>query len=231
MRIPLPNEESNKKSIEGSGAKGSSQAVFLPLIEKHEETDEMLVKRAVEGQTAAFDQLVVRYQDRVFNILLRMSGSPVDAEDLAQETFFKAYKALGSFRQGSRFYTWLFRIAANTSFSKRRQEVGRRKHEGGSLDATGGNGDHGESSLAAMIPGSSDSDPARQLDKKLLRESVLNGLRELDEDYKAVLILREIEGMDYDSIADTLSLSRAAVKSRLHRARLEMARILRHLKE
>ena len=190
----------------------------------------MLVKQTVEGQAASFDRLVVRYQDRVFNILLQMAGSPIDAEDLAQETFLKAYSSLGSFRQNSRFYTWLFRIAVNTALSKRRQDVVRRKHESRSLDAGGGAGEPGENSLAGLIPARLDEDPSKQLDLALLRESVQNGLREIEEDYRVVLVLREIEGLDYDTIAEMLSISRAAVRSRIHRARQELARILKHLR-
>jgi RNA polymerase sigma-70 factor (ECF subfamily) len=193
------------------------------------ETDEELVRQASAGRSEAFDELVTRYQDRVFNVLTRMSGSAQDAEDLAQETFLKAYRALNSFRQGSKFYTWLFRIAVNTGFSRRRQEGRRKSHEGARLD--GGSGeDSDEWSLEAVAPERTDSDPARNLEKEQLRARVREGLREIDPDYRTILVLRDIEGMDYDGIAETLDISTAAVKSRLHRARQEMARILKDLK-
>ena len=194
------------------------------------ESDEALVNKALAGKTEAFDQLLLRYQDRVFNILARICPSTQEAEDLAQETFLKAYRALNSFRQGSKFYTWLFRIAVNTGLSARRQNARRRAHEGVSLDAPAGDsGEHGRNGYA-QAPASPDSDPARRFEKDALRLRVLEGLRQLEPDYRAILILRDLEGMDYDCIGETLSISRAAVKSRLHRARMELARMLKDLR-
>jgi len=193
------------------------------------ESDEELVRQAAAGRSEAFDELVARYQDRVFNVLTRMSGSTQDAEDLAQETFLKAYRALNSFRQGSKFYTWLFRIAVNTGFSRRRQEGRRKSHEGARLD--GGSGENSDEwSMETVVAERTDSDPARHLEKEQLRARVREGLRQIDSDYRKILVLRDIEGMDYDGIAETLDITTAAVKSRLHRARLEMARILKDLK-
>jgi RNA polymerase sigma-70 factor (ECF subfamily) len=207
-----------------AGTSAAARAQFTAQAE----TDEELVRQAAAGRSEAFDELVARYQDRVFNVLARMSGSAQDAEDLAQETFLKAYRALGSFRQGSKFYTWLFRIAVNTGFSKRRQEGRRRSHEGVRLDGGFENSDEGP--LEAVVAERTDSDPAHHLEREQLRARVRDGLRQIDADYRNILVLRDIEGMDYDGIAETLDISTAAVKSRLHRARLEMARILKDLK-
>jgi RNA polymerase sigma-70 factor (ECF subfamily) len=194
--------------------------------------DEELVRQAASGQPDAFDELVARYQDRVFNVLTRMTGSTQDAEDLAQETFLKAYRALNSFRQGSKFYTWLFRIAVNTGFSRRRQEGRRKAHEGARLEGTKDGGEDSEQwSLENAAVDRTDSDPVAQLEKEQLRARVREGLKEIDADYRTILILRDIDGIDYDGIAETLEISTAAVKSRLHRARLEMARILKDLKQ
>ena len=193
-------------------------------------SDEDVVRRVVDGQVDAFDELVARYQDRVFNTLVRMCGSQQEAEDLAQETFLKAFRALASFRQGAKFYTWLFRIAVNTGFSRRRQEVRRRSHEGARLDPGGGGNGDSELSAEAVIPERQESDPAQQLEREQLRARVRQGLAEIDEEYRRILVLRDIEGMDYDSIAETLDITTAAVKSRLHRARAELARILKDLK-
>jgi RNA polymerase sigma-70 factor (ECF subfamily) len=192
--------------------------------------DEDLVKQVISGRVEMFDELVARYQDRVFNTLVRMCGSTQEAEDLAQETFLKAFRALSSFRQGAKFYTWLFRIAVNTGFSRRRQEVRRRAHEGARLDGGRGSED-GELNAEAVIPERQESDPALQMERKQLRERVREGLAEIDEEYRRILVLRDIEGMDYDSIAETLEITTAAVKSRLHRARLELARILKDLRK
>lgn len=193
--------------------------------------DETLAEKAGKGDVEAFETLVLRYQDRVYSLLCRLSGSDEEAEDLAQETFMKAYRALGSFRQGSKFYTWLFRIAVNTSYSRGRQIQRRRKHEGVSLDAAtrgDGNGDEA-GSLGASAASTGDAPDAR-LEREALQMRVREGVAQLDPDYRAVLLLRDMDGLDYDAIAETLEITRAAVKSRLHRARLELARILKDLK-
>lgn len=191
--------------------------------------DESLVEKAAAGDGDAFELLVARYQDRVFNILLRICGKAEEAEDLAQETFLKAYRALGSFRQGSTFYTWLFRIATNTALSRRRQDVRRKSHEGLRLDSPGGPDEDGDKSLREIVADRRETDPGSNLEKEHVRQRVREGLEEIDPDYKAILILRDMEGLDYDAIAETLTITRAAVKSRLHRARQEMARILKDL--
>ncbi|MCW8132589.1 MAG: sigma-70 family RNA polymerase sigma factor [Planctomycetota bacterium] len=190
--------------------------------------DEALVAKAAQGDAEAFETLVLRYQDRVYSLLCRLSGSEEDAEDLAQETFMKAYRALGSFRQGSQFYTWLFRIAVNTSYSRGRQVQRRRKHEGVSLDAQHGDGEDGRAlGETAAAPAEA---PEARMEKEHVRQRVRDGIAQLDSDYRAVLLLRDMDGLDYDAIAETLEITRAAVKSRLHRARLELARILKDLK-
>ena len=191
-------------------------------------TDEMLVRQAANGDRLAFEQLVLRYQDRVFNMLVRMCGSPEVAEDLAQETFLRSWRALSHFRQGARFYTWLYRIAMNTGFSDRRRELRRRAHERVSLDAPRADDERGEPPLPPDRQ--RDADPARQADVEQTRQRVLDGLNQLSEEYRQILVLRDIDGLDYDAIAEVLALSRSAVKSRLHRARQELAHILRDLK-
>ena len=195
--------------------------------------DEVLAVSAGQGDTAAFETLVQKYQDRVYNLLYRLSGSEMDAEDMAQETFMKAYRALGSFRQGSKFYTWLFRIAVNTGYSRGRQVARRRQHEGISLDAPsdGLGEDHRAGATLGNTVAAGDADgPGRQLEQEDLRTRVREGLEQLDPDHRAVLLLRDMDGMDYEAIAESLSISRAAVKSRLHRARLELAKVLKDLR-
>jgi len=195
-------------------------------------SDEDLVELASQGKVDAFETLVARYQDRVFNLLARMNGTEDGVDDLVQETFIRCWRALGSFRRGSRFYTWLYRIALNAGFTQRRDLSRRRKHEGGSLDANvGGKAAGGEDeNFGKLIPDARVSDPSQSLETEQLQQRVREGLDELDEDYRRILVLRDIDGMDYDAIADTLLISRAAVKSRLHRARKELAHVLRDLK-
>lgn len=193
-------------------------------------SDEVLAAAAGKGDVEAFETLVLRYQDRVYNLLCRLCGSDQEAEDLAQETFMKAYRGLSHFRQGSKFYTWLFRIAVNTSYSRGRQVKRRRKHEVMSLDAPvqgGGDGEDGRQGDAAVAQ---DEAPDARLERETLQVRVREGIAQLEPDYRAVLLLRDMDGLDYEAIAETLELTRAAVKSRLHRARLELARLLKDLK-
>lgn len=225
----LAQHESNPPGCKGASSSAPGQALTGLPGKNGEASDEDLVVQAAGGKSEAFETLVGRYQDRVFNTLSRMCGSSEEAEDLAQETFLKAYRALGSFRQGSTFYTWLFRIAVNTAFSRRRQDGRRRSHEGLSLDAPGRGGEE-EKNLKDVVADPLASDPAEQMEKEHLRRRVREGLEQIEPDYRSILLLRDIEGMDYDAIAETLSITRAAVKSRLHRARLEMARILKDLR-
>jgi RNA polymerase sigma-70 factor, ECF subfamily len=220
----LAPRESNNTGRGGESRQ--AQAVAEPPSTGRD-SDEALAEQAAAGDSSAFDTLIVRYQDRVFNLLTRFCGTAEEAEDLAQESFLKAYRALSGFRQGSRFYTWLFRIAVNTALSRRRQDVRRKTKEAVRLDAPSGDG---ESNLKDVIADPAGSDPVDQMDREMIRQRVRDGLEEIDEDYRNILLLRDMEGMDYDAIADTLSISRAAVKSRLHRARIEMARILKDLK-
>ena len=234
----LASPESNTSAEDGplvaepSGAPraGAANALTGTLrtlaVTDREESDEQLIRQAAQGNADAFGALALRYQDRVFNLLAHFCGAEDEAEDLAQETFLRAYRALGAFRQGSKFYTWLFRIAMNAAFSRRRQDVRRKRHEGGRLDAPCDPAAEG-AALRETLPDSAAADPAADFEKEQLRERVRESLQQLDPDYRSIVLLRDVEGLDYDAIAETLALSRAAVKSRLHRARLELARLLK----
>jgi RNA polymerase sigma-70 factor (ECF subfamily) len=190
--------------------------------------DEQLVERCLGGDQTAFEALVLRHQDRLYNLLVRLCGSRGEAEDLAQEAFLKAYRGLSSFRQGSQFYTWLFRIAVNTAYSRGRRLAGRMEREAGRLDA--GGQDDREQNLVESMAGDPEDDPAVSLERRQLQERVRAGLERLDADHRAVILLRDMEGLDYERVAEVLGTTRAAVKSRLHRARQELARVLKDLR-
>lgn len=206
-----------------------AEAVVLENSAGQEESDEALVRRTLQGNTDAFGALVLRYQDRIFNTLTRFCGPADEAEDLAQETFLKAYRALADFREGSRFYTWLFRIAVNTALSGRRQNTRRQRLEAGRLDASSDPAGDGPA-LGNMLADPAAADPAAALEKNQMQQRVQESLQQLDPDYRCILLLREVAGLDYNAIAETLFVSRASVKSRLHRARLELARKLKELR-
>ncbi len=174
------------------------------------------VRRCQDGDAAAFGELVKRYQDRIYNVMYRMAGRD-DAEELAQEAFLKAFENIGRFRGKSRFYTWLYRIAANLALSKRRR--GRKVRF---LSMTG-NDDESDQSFQDTIT----ADLARRRtpapDAAALEseraEQITTALGELDEEFRLPVILRDMDDLDYAEIADVLDVPVGTVKSRIHRGR------------
>jgi RNA polymerase sigma-70 factor (ECF subfamily) len=174
--------------------------------------DAELVSQVVGGDGAAFGPIVERYQDRLYNTVYRMVGSAEDARDLVQEVFVKAYENLASFKGTSSLYTWLFRIAVNTSLSHRRKRKWVRM-AGPAADP----GD-GEPSSGWVDP--ADRDPAREMLAAETGAAVQQALAQLDDEHRTVVVLRDIQHCDYREIADILGVPTGTVKSRLHRARL-----------
>jgi len=171
------------------------------------------------GQTEAYGELVRRYQDRVFNACWRICGHLEDARDLTQEAFLKAFEGLGAFRQQSGFYTWIYRVAVNLAISHRRNVHRRRTL---SLDAGSAvAGTHAEE-LNKRVKSESDDDPTRGPDDAELHRAVAHALLSLDDDHRAVIVLRDIEGFDYQEIAAILQVPPGTVKSRLFRARIAL---------
>jgi len=179
--------------------------------------------------------LIVAYQDRLYNGLLRLVGDPEEARELAQEAFTRGLMKLNSFRGDASPYTWLFRIAVNLAISHLRKV---QRHRVFSLDAPprNGNGRHDDdqaSSLAERVSrdglsgGRSDDLPPEDLERRELHGQVLSALGRLDAEYRAVLVMRDIEGFDYQQMADVLGLPLGTLKSRLFRARLALRDELR----
>jgi len=187
-------------------------------------TDLEIARRASAGDEEAFEALVLRHQDRVYRLALRLTGSPEEAEDVTQEAFLKAYRALGEFDGRSAFYTWLFRIAVNSALSRLRT-LGRRR----AREATAALGDPAPRMDAAGEPPSRSAGPEEAVLASDVAARVRRAVDELAPEDRAVVVLREIEGLSYDEIALAMGATRAAVKSRLHRSRQELARKLRDL--
>jgi RNA polymerase sigma-70 factor (ECF subfamily) len=162
----------------------------------------------------AFGLLVAKYQDRIYNLVLRLCGNASDAEELAQETFLKALENIAQFRGNSRFYTWLFRIAANLAISARRRGARIKFHPLAASD----DGD-GQIGLEARLADSREPSPQHAAASAETAAAVLRALEELDEEARLVVVLRDVEDMDYSQIAEVLDLPVGTVKSRLHRAR------------
>ena len=178
------------------------------------------VEQARCGDMGAFSRLVVKYQDRILNTCWRLTGNLDDAQDLTQEAFLHALQSLDKFRQRASFYTWLFRIAVNLSISHRRKSARAVKL---SLHGPDGEdrGDHQAARRVGRASGEVDDPPTRLASREIQR-LVVEGLDRLDDDYRTVVVLRDIEGFDYRQIAEILDVPVGTVKSRLHRARMEL---------
>jgi len=181
--------------------------------------DAQLVERVVAGDGEAFRQLVERYQRPVYGLLLRMVRAPALAEDLAQETLIKAYRAIASFDRSRRFSSWLFKIAHNTAIDHLRKNrpptVPLENTEGERLDP-----------LSLLAAPDSQSPEARARGRDL-GEALQLALMDLRSDYREAILLRFQQGLAYEEIADILELPLGTVKTHLHRARKQMAAALR----
>ena len=173
--------------------------------------DEALVKRVQQGDVAAYNILVIKYQHKVAQIISKFVGNSADVSDVAQEAFIKAYKAINSFRGESSFYTWLYRIVVNAaktyleSNSRHKNQVDVDSEEFASIDAQG-------------VLTSRDT-PDRILESQELQQVILNAMNELPEELRQAIMLREVEGMTYEDMADLLQIPIGTVRSRIFRAR------------
>jgi RNA polymerase sigma-70 factor (ECF subfamily) len=164
--------------------------------------------------------LVRRYQDRLYPTVLRLTGSAEDAHDLLQETFLRAFQKLSLFQGGSSFYTWVYRIAVNLALSDRR----RRKTARPVVEASSR-----ESFDPADDPGQ--TDPALPLERAERDERIQNALNTLAADHRAVVVLKDLDGLRYEEIAEILGIPVGTVRSRLHRARSELRLLLHGIME
>ena len=173
-----------------------------------------LVRRVQSGEADAFEELVKAHEKPVYNLALRLVGNPQDAEDMAQEAFLKVYRSLPEFRGESKFSVWLYRIVSNVCLDHLRRQ-GRRPAS--SLTTEDEDGEEQQWD----VPDESQS-PERLLEQKLTREAVQRGLETLPADQRQILLLREIRGMSYEEIGQTLDLEPGTVKSRIFRARKKL---------
>lgn len=200
-----------------SGTPASAEAVTRP--------DVAMLKRARAGDTSAYGQLVLLYQDRLYNAVLRLVGDRDEALEVTQEAFTRGLSNLNGFRGDASPYTWIFRIAMNLAISQLRKVQRVRVF---SLDTPAGSGRQGDragddqaSSLVDRVARSTET-PASELERRERDQQVLSALGRLDAEYRAVLVLRDIEGFDYQQMADILGLPLGTLKSRLFRARMAL---------
>lgn len=175
------------------------------------------VKAVQDGNSSAFEKLVLDNQSKVYNLALRMVGNEDDAFDMSQEAFIKAYNSIQSFRGDSKFSVWLYRLTTNVCLDFLRSET-RKSHV--SLTYAEEEGDK-----ELEIPDERFS-PQTEIERRELREAVRRGLDSLMPDFRAILLLREIDGLSYEEISSTLDLEVGTVKSRIFRARKKLCEIL-----
>jgi RNA polymerase sigma-70 factor (ECF subfamily) len=187
------------------------------------EGDQLLVERARAGERAAFDQLVAKYQRRLMRLLARLLNDPAEAEDVVQETFIKAYRALRHFRGDAAFYTWLYRIGINTAKNAllvRKRNASVSPAEPSAIRPEGGPDDERLRDI---------STPESMLASKQIAQTVNAAMDALPIDLRTAIALREIEGLSYEEISQIMGCPIGTVRSRIFRAREAIARKLRPL--
>jgi RNA polymerase sigma-70 factor (ECF subfamily) len=180
--------------------------------------DRRLIAECLQGQSTAFGELVRRYQDRLYSTVYRLVDNAEDAQDVVQETFLNAYQALDTFKGDAQFFTWLYRIAVNAAISlKRKQRVVLRLNPGREDNAG-----------PEPVDTSDLSRPDHALETAEQGRRVQEALSRLSPEHRAVLVLKDMEGQKYEAMAEILGVPIGTIRSRLHRARLELRELLRH---
>lgn len=183
-----------------------------------QQSDRQLIEQVLNGDSSAYGGIVDRHQRRLLGLLVHACSDCELAEDIAQEAFARAYQKLDMFSGESQFYTWLARIAMNLLFSDRRRKRLENQVSRAALDvALDSDGFANRSAEAA---------PDQQMELDETQQCVHQAIAMLDAERRAVVLLRDFDGLDYDAIAETLEIPVGTVRSRLHRARLELRSIL-----
>lgn len=169
--------------------------------------DAHLVDRLRRGDPRAFEALVIAYQHRVFGVALRMLRNRAEAEEIAQEVFLRVHRAIDDFRGEARLSTWLYTIASRLCLNRLASGERRAPREG-------------EETLERLASG--DADPADELERSELETALHRAIAELPEERRIVVVLRDVEGLSYEEIAQALELELGTVRSRLHRARMDL---------
>jgi RNA polymerase sigma-70 factor (ECF subfamily) len=186
-----------------------------PAAEARPPADEVLVKRAQGGDLGAYDELVRRYQERIYSTLYHMTANHEDANDLAQEAFIKAFRALKSFKGDASFFTWLYRIAVNKTINFLKQ---RKQRANLSLNDLDFNAEH-DPDLVALI---SDKTPRREINLAELQERLNAAMRKLSEEHRLVVTLHDVQGLPHEQISKIMDCNVGTVRSRLFYARQQL---------
>jgi len=184
---------------------------FTPAVTE----ESVLVSRAQRGDLAAYDDLVRRYQERIYATIYHMTSNHEDANDLAQDTFIKAFQALKSFKGGSSFYTWVYRIAVNKTINFLKQRKNRTHMSLNDLDF---NAEH-DPDLLALV---SDKTPRREAQLAELQQKLNEALQKLSEPHRLVVTLHDVQGLAHEEIAQIMDCNVGTVRSRLFYARQQL---------
>src|SRR5271165_3444539 len=198
----------------GNAPGGSKEPLHAPVKTAHPDEQE-LVARAREGDMGAYDDLVRKYQERIYATVYHMTSNHEDANDIAQEAFIKAYQALKSFKGGSSFYTWVYRIAVNKTINFLKQRKNRVQISLNDLDF---NAEH-DPDLVALV---SDKTPRRDLNLAELQEKLNAAMQKLSEDHRLVVTLHDIQGLSHEEIAMMMDCNIGTVRSRLFYAHQQL---------
>lgn len=186
-----------------------------------EEQEKLLVSRSQKGDISAFEELIYNYEKKAYNIAFRIMGNEEDAKDMTQEAFIKIYKSIGNFRGESTFSTWLYRIVTNVCLDELRK---RKKNSTIPLEMNIET-EKGNAVLELSAEKETPEDIYEQVEKKHMIQSAISSLA---DDYKTVIILRDVQGFSYEEIATMLNCSLGTIKSRINRARNLLKDKLRH---
>src|SRR6266704_4555873 len=178
--------------------------------------DQRLIAEFLQGRSAAFGELVRRYQDRLFNTVYRLLDNAEDAQDVVQDAFLNAYQSLATFKGDSLFFTWLYRIAINTAISMKRKQRTVLQLTSGLESGT----------VNEPADPSEATQPGRALEMAEDERRIQQALSRLSPEHRTVLVLKDMEGRKYEDMAELLEVPIGTIRSRLHRARLELRDIL-----
>ena len=205
------------------GTVGLEAGPVAPMVD----VDALLVQRVQRGDQRAFEMLVIKYERRIQRLIARMVRDVDLVEDIAQETFIRAYRALPNFRGDSAFYTWLYRIAVNTA---KKALIGLRRDPLITESARGGGGDDDDSDVSRVENElTTGENPESLMASRQIANTVNAAIESLSEDLRQAITLREIEGLSYEEISEVMNCPIGTVRSRIFRAREAIAQRLRPL--
>ncbi len=188
-----------------------------PPLPVREAPPAALVARAQHGDRAAFGELMRRYRPRIYALALHLTGDAHDADDVAQEAFLRAYRAIGDFRQAAEFFTWVYRIAVNLALNVRRGRARRRRLVGGALD---------DPRVALAVQADASGDPRRAVELRQTYARLVEALDALSPSLRSTVVLVALQGLSHEQAGAVLGCPPGTIAWRIHEARQKLARAL-----